>query len=356
MDVTVRNLVSRGNRFYFRYRLPANYLPGKIREIKISLKTNDLKRAVVCCKLASEKVKTLIDTGKYMKVSMQEMRQITADYISHLLEDHARQMAEYGPMDAETQREGAEMALHAMKYYEQSANDPAKTPSLVIAKTLLKDIPHEQGDIDFLAHEILRASLFSQKMQYERIMGRGYLTEFDSTVYNEVMTGRYRTADQIREADMVYPLGEMVKNYLEAPHPTWGYSMRNAIESSLKMLMDYFSPGTDIKAITMDNMEYFLNKILMKLPANRTTNPKYSKMSLEEAAKANTSKTLALKTVNTHMSNISAFFHWNYKRKRIDRNPAEDFVIKLKPKKEDSRTLFNDEDLKKSLNISGKIS
>ncbi len=38
MDVTVRNLVNRGNRFYFRYRLPANYLPEKVREIKISLK------------------------------------------------------------------------------------------------------------------------------------------------------------------------------------------------------------------------------------------------------------------------------------------------------------------------------
>ena len=49
MEIAVKNLVKRGNTYYFRSRLPDYY-----GEIKISLKTSDLKKAVNACKLATE--------------------------------------------------------------------------------------------------------------------------------------------------------------------------------------------------------------------------------------------------------------------------------------------------------------
>lgn len=349
MDVTVRNLVNRGNRFYFRYRLPANYLPGKIREIKISLKTNDLKKAVFTCKLASEKTKSIIDSGAYRTMELQVMRRIIVDFIVASLEDSENHISGYGRMCPDTRAEGRASMLKFSALLEKALldGDYDFIRAKVTAEDMLKEVPHQLEDINRMAREYLKAQLYLARNQRERIEGSRLSANFTEQDYNEILSGNYRTAEQIMEDEKTYPLGEMVKNYLEAPHPTWGPSMRSATENSLKLLVEYFSPGTDIRAIKLDDMEFFRDKIVMKLPANRTTNPKYHKMSLEEAVKANTGKTLALKTVNTFMSNINTFFLWNYKRRRIDRNPAEDLVIKNKPDKDDSRTSFNDEELKK---------
>ena len=46
MELTVRHLISRSGIYYFRYRLP-----GKNLEIKVSLRTGDLKKAVATGKL-----------------------------------------------------------------------------------------------------------------------------------------------------------------------------------------------------------------------------------------------------------------------------------------------------------------
>lgn len=74
MEVSVTNLAVRNGKFVFRYRLPSIFLPEKNREIRISLRTKDLKKALICCKLASEKMKTLIETGDFMSIPLQDTR------------------------------------------------------------------------------------------------------------------------------------------------------------------------------------------------------------------------------------------------------------------------------------------
>jgi len=178
MEVSVKNLVVRNEKFQFRYRLPVNFLSGKIREIRISLRTKDLKKAVLCCRLASEKMRTLIDSGEYMSIPLQDLRKIAANYITHRLEDHTRQMAEWGRMCEETQQDGARIALNLVKHHEKAAkeNNPDATTALANARDLLNDIPHEQSDINLLAQELLHADRFVHRMQYERITGKRFLT------------------------------------------------------------------------------------------------------------------------------------------------------------------------------------
>ena len=57
MELSVRHLINRSGIYYFRYRLP-----GKKLEIKVSLRTGDLKKAVAASKLASERLRSLIDS------------------------------------------------------------------------------------------------------------------------------------------------------------------------------------------------------------------------------------------------------------------------------------------------------
>ncbi|NCB52612.1 MAG: hypothetical protein EOM54_12150, partial [Clostridia bacterium] len=84
MELAVRNLVTRGKNFYFRYRLPS---PFNASDIRISLKTTDLKKAVLTCRLAAEKVTSLINTGAFSMIALDEMRKRIAAYIKNELEN-----------------------------------------------------------------------------------------------------------------------------------------------------------------------------------------------------------------------------------------------------------------------------
>ena len=173
MDVTVRNLVNRGNRFYFRYRLPANYLPGKIREIKISLKTNDLKKAVFTCKLASEKTKSIIDSGAYRAMTLQEMRRIIVDFIVSSLEDSENHIAGYGHLCPKSRAEGRASMLKFSALLEKALkdNDLTAIRADVTAEDMLKEVPHQPEDVNRLAREYLKAQLYLARNQRERIEG-----------------------------------------------------------------------------------------------------------------------------------------------------------------------------------------
>ena len=68
MEIAVKNLVKRGNTYYFRSRLP-DYSG----EIRISLKTSDLKKAVNACKLATERLNSIL-SGNWQMIPLQEIR------------------------------------------------------------------------------------------------------------------------------------------------------------------------------------------------------------------------------------------------------------------------------------------
>ena len=76
MDVSVKNLVSRNGKYYFRCRCPAGMRGDDMREIKISLKTSDLKKAVSVCKLITGKLNHLIESGAANTMTLDEIRRI----------------------------------------------------------------------------------------------------------------------------------------------------------------------------------------------------------------------------------------------------------------------------------------
>ena len=82
MELTVRHLISRSGIYYFRYRLP-----GKNLEIKVSLRTGDLKKAVATGKLASEKLRSLIDSGVARMIPKEEIQKRITDFIKNELEE-----------------------------------------------------------------------------------------------------------------------------------------------------------------------------------------------------------------------------------------------------------------------------
>ncbi len=348
MEVSVSNLAVRSGKFQFRYRLPANYLPGKIREIRISLRTNDLKKAMECCKFASDEIRTWIDSGEYMSIPLQDLRKLAADYITRRLEDHTRQMAAYGRMCPETRAEGMRIALNMVKHFENAVQvgDPNATTAMINARDMLKEVPHDQGDLDCLAHDLLYADLFVHRMQYERIAGRKNLTEYNEAIYDKVINGDYPTVEELAQADEKHFVGKLIQDYLAAPHPTWGIKTREDIKNTLDLFLQYVNSGTDIKAIRHRDLLAFRDNVLMKIPARRNVYPELKDLPLSELVKDHGRAKLSDQTVNHNCVRLGGFFKWCFDHEYLDRNPATNLLIDLGDKVSNERSPYSTDDLK----------
>ena len=359
MNVPVRNLVFRRNKYYFRCRFPQcrmSYDVSAIQrygyghekdnpsEIKISLRTSDLKTAVSMCKVMTERFENLVSTGSIYGMTLSEIRKILTAEISRLLEDHARQLADYGEMCATTRREGMEKALSMMKFFERQRDNGCPEGKIAAAQ-LLKDIPHSESDINFMAREWTLAQIFIMRMQHDCIAGKRALTEYRDAIYDEVMNGDYRSSDEIRLAEQVYTLRALIERFLTEKAPLWGVSLLKLTTADLHTLTEYFSPEEDIKAIRHQNMLDYRDNILLKLPPGRNTNPKYQNIPLRELAAQNNGETLAVKTVNLMLSRINSFFLWCVRHEYISHNPVENLKLRLTGKANEERLPFTTEEL-----------
>lgn len=349
MDVTVNHLIRRNGKFYYRCRLPIHYSQGWKKELKLSLQTSDLKKAVVTCKLISEKVKSLLEQGAFEMVSLQEIRRILADFITDDLGDYARFLSNYGKITPQEKKEGIERALHAVGYFEKALaeNNLEDTDALLAADRMLHDIPHDESDKKLMACEYLQAQLMLMRLQYERLSGKRFVTEYSDSLRKEILEGSYRSAEEIRKTEMIHTLGKLVSAYQSEPHPTWGISMKDKIKQTLDILVEFFSPEEDIKKINTDNMLFFRNNVLVKLPARWKTMPDLKDRPLREVIEDTEHEKLSLKTVNLRLDTISGFFRWCADKNYTDRNPVARLKIKLKEENEDQRTIYSAEDLAK---------
>ena len=157
MEVSVKNLVKRGETYYFRCRLP-NYSG----EIKLSLKTCDLKKAVTACKLATERLNVIL-SGNWQMIPLQNIRRMIADsLIKENLTDRDALLASYGRLCESTRKDGAQDMLHLSRYIETALleNDLSAMNATAAAADILQNAEHDTTDIALAAREYLRAQLY----------------------------------------------------------------------------------------------------------------------------------------------------------------------------------------------------
>lgn len=346
MNIPVNHLVSRNGKYYFRCRLPQNgYSALSPAEIKISLRTSDQKIAISACKLLTDRLNSLVKTGAVRTMTLNEIRRILVEeYATGYIEDYARQLADYGPICPKTRKQGLAGALNIMAHYEQELNSGNPTGKQC-AETTLRDVPHTGSDINLMAQEWTLMQIFLARVQYDRIAGKRFPTEYSQTLYDEIMSGNYRTAEEIREAETVLTLGELVRRYLAEKNDSWGASMRGLAKAALDVLLEYFDAETDVKAVKHQNLLDFRDNVLLKLPPGRNTNPKYQGIPLTELLAKHKGETLTRKTVNLRMAQIRGFFIWCFKHEYISRNPASDLQLTLGHKASTERLPYSKEEL-----------
>lgn len=354
MDLPVRNLVKRNEKFYFRCRIPGHSIQGTPKEFRLSLKTTDLKKAVITANLASEKVRSLIESGVMRMVPLEEMRRLIADYISRSLEDSERHLANFGRICRSTRDESITTHEHLISQLEKALadNNLETMTALNSAKSLLENIPHEKADENLMAREFLRAQKFLAVMQIDRLKGERFATEFNPEDYREILNGTYRpetapASTQETLPNPVHTLKYLVGKYLEEKTPVWGKSMSASTEKVLETLMEVIPGNTDIKAIRHHNLLEFRDNFLLKMPVRRYHSPEMRSIPLAELIKDYKGETLSNKTVNIMTAKLGGFFIWCHNHEYIDRNPAVNLQLKLGHKASEERSPYSTEDLRK---------
>ena len=189
MNIAVKYLSKRNRIFYFRYRLPKRFSPLSQKEIRISLRTKDLKRAVILANFMKIKIREYIDTGMVDMASYDEIREIIGGYITQGIEDNERLIAEFGKMCRKTQLEQINGAIsnligHKQFILENNIELRAKQAKWWLDQSKIEYSDH---DIPFMAAEILKADFYLKYIHLERIAGKRIFSKYNEEDYENVL-------------------------------------------------------------------------------------------------------------------------------------------------------------------------
>ncbi|WP_457533648.1 site-specific integrase [Vibrio coralliilyticus] len=119
-----------------------------------------------------------------------------------------------------------------------------------------------------------------------------------------------------------------------------------ALQKHLQLFQEYFGNDTDIKTIRLEQAEAFKN-LLLKLPPNRSKNPKYKGKSLQQIADIG-DKPQSIATVKGIIQKCSTFFTWATKADYVEKNYFQKMKMPKDTRKEsEQRQRWSDSDLHK---------
>lgn len=343
MELSVRHLISRSGIYYFRYRLP-----GKNLEIKVSLRTGDLKKAVATGKLASEKLRSLIDSGVARMISKEEIQKRITDFIKNELEEQERHFAGFGPICEGTRADARKSMLKLSDKTEEAIlnNDTQAWWGRGMAQELFKDLHPEEAELNVLTRAMLDAMLYLARVQRERLEGKRFSSEFSENDYQTILSGSYPRAQEIIASEHVDAIGDLAKQYLDAPHQ-WCVKGALDVKNTLELLCEYYGKDTDIRKLTRREMRNFRDNVLMKLPARRNVLPQFKGMTLQQCLACKDAKTLSLQTVNHRLADLSGFFTWCVEGEYIAANPVSGLQLEINGKVSNERLPYSSEELQK---------
>lgn len=343
MELSVRHLISRSGIYYFRYRLP-----GKNLEIKVSLRTGDLKKAVATGKLASEKLRSLIDSGVARMIPKEEIQKRITDFIKNELEEQERHFAGFGPICEGTRADARKSMLKLSAKTEEAIlnNDTQAWWGRGMAQELFKDLHPEEAELNVLTRAMLNAMLYLARVQRERLEGKRFSSEFSENDYQTILSGSYPRAQEIIASEHVDAIGDLAKQYLDAPHQ-WCVKGALDVKNTLELLCEYYGKDTDIRKLTKREMRNFRDNVLMKLPARRNVLPQFKGMTLQQCLACKDAKTLSLQTVNHRLADLSGFFTWCVEGEYIVANPVSGLQLEINGKVSNERLPYSSEELQK---------
>lgn len=150
-----------------------------------------------------------------------------------------------------------------------------------MAQELFKDLHPEEAELNVLTRAMLNAMLYLARVQRERLEGKRFSSEFSENDYQTILSGSYPRAQEIIASEHVDAIGDLAKQYLDAPHQ-WCVKGALDVKNTLELLCEYYGKDTDIRKLTKREMRNFRDNVLMKLPARRNVLPQFKGMTLQQ--------------------------------------------------------------------------
>lgn len=328
MDVNVKHLVNRNGKLYFRYRVPEGICFGKTKEIKVSLRTTDLKKAFLMVKLTSEKMSYLLQSGAFGMVPLEEIRRLIADYIKDSFEWQERHLASFGKTCPSDWAQGIKGVSGYIKILKEKIAENDVTGFTQTAESLLEKHEHDQNDVNLTALELLKANLYIENSKLERFNKKKYSLEYDEAEYKEILSGKYRPIEEIIEAEQIYTLNDLIPKFF-ASRSDWGESMRKSTKEALDLFLEYIPGNSNIKSVTHHNLLDFRDNILAKMPKHRANDRNLMEKSLLELVRMRHSEVLSKATINLKLIKICSFFNWCFSHRYLKEKITDGLQYKI---------------------------
>ena len=130
------------------------------------------------------------------------------------------------------------------------------------------------------------------------------------------------------------PLDQAIDDFIAEHSRQWPEKTKKQIRAYLNILLEYFGPDRLLGSITKQDASE-VKKVLQSLPASRNTKPVLKELLLMDVIQVSGHKTIAPKTINSHIDVFRRFFDW---AERHGHSPHKLFEGMKVPKAKDADT------------------
>jgi integrase len=304
---------SRHGIFYFRFPIPADINRGSSRShIKLSLGTRDPNEAKQIARALGAAGQSLVSQSKVRSMRYDEMRRHVREHFSGLLQKFRERSADQGPPDVlqmstlETSQGLADADDEHWLEYLPYENATALLEAFCAARGI-PDVP------DGREAELLMAELRKGHREYVQ-RSREHVAEFDRLSLDQATHPAPVAATAVAPVSVpapdARPLADVLSRYFDELDRTEALAAKTRSEKqdALSLMSDLTGAKAPALLTKADAQE--VKAALLKLPKNRSKNPKTRTLSLTQMLDLKDVPKIAARTLNVYLGHMQHFMGW----------------------------------------------
>ena len=358
----------------------------KIREIKKSLRTNDLLKARKLANLMHECMKTLFKKAIEGMFNERQFLSLADEFLSRKLETNEDGFSLFTLPQANWTEQDVANQIVLLQDMQNKYKNGLTVFDDTLAYSFLTWLSQEKkiSLIENSPDAIKAARAFFKKVipaadvAIERLKGN-YSNEFDNvtlvktddasipqqasvpataTPAQSIKDGRMVTIKiQPQESISEQPtqtntIGELIKMYIKERLATGRWRAPTIIDfkSHISLFLQYFGEHTPITNIKRQHLTEYRDNIVKRIPKNRVLNKAVKDLSLAEQLADETVEKISIATLNLYIGTIISFFNWCVISDFLTKNPCSSLQLPDPLEGKKRKNSYSNDDLKLIIN------
>lgn len=328
--------ISRHNVYYFRYPFPTSICsPGLSRDIKVSLRTRDPKRALQTARLLAYVGDIMTNKATQSGMSYAEIRSILHKHFSTLLLKHRNRIESQGqldPLSVQALQNGHDLGFA----FALSEREETAVANEFIAK---RKLPLSEEMPEFVT---FRTELGKAYKDY-CAKALAVNAEFDSYTFETIEA---QPVEAKPFAHTAITLSDLADRYVQerVKGGNWTDKTERQYKSMFTRLATILGSERDCHTLTIADGRKVKDALNNKNKSNLRKEAS-SQATTEQASRSLYSDTLHVKTVNSHLSVYGSLFKWATTNGYATANIFDGLTIKLAKKGDRVRSEFSPEQI-----------